>query len=551
MIPFATMIPFEAQMFETMQKVDLPLKTHLPTPVHPGKMQVWLEGYEESKKSYLLNGFCDGFDVGFKKSTKHDISISSKNLKSSYEHPDIVDAKIAQELDKGRIAGPFKNKPFDPFILSPIGVVPKKEIGKFRMIQHLSYPEGSSVNDGIDEVSKKVEYQSIDDAIAIICKAGHGCFLAKCDIASAFRIIPLCPEQYYLFGFEWRNEYYYDKCLPMGCGSSCNIFETLSTALHWVACTKLAIQFLVHFLDDFLLVHKEKSICQKQLALFTDMCSHIGVPIAPEKTVLPAQVISFLGYELDSIEMVLRLPLEKLTKCKQEILACLQKEKIQLKELQSIIGTLNFACGAVIPGRAFLRRLINLTIGIKHQYHHIRLTREAKNDLEVWLEFLEFFNGKSFLLSEFWTSSHQMFLFTDASKVGYGSFCSQQWFQGRWNKDWQLQPIEVLELYPICLSVEVWSEKMANRCIQFHTDNAALVPIINKKTSKNKVIMMLVRRLVLHCLKFNILFKAFHISGCKNEISDSLSRFQMDRFRSLAPFADLNPIKVPSLPVLP
>ena len=272
-----------AQTHKSMEELDQTLHTHLPTPINPKKLEIWLEGYEETKKLYLLKGFCEGFDVGYKKDSNQKISHSNKNLKSSYEHPDVVDAKLAQELDNKRIAGPFREKPFDPFVLSPIGVVPKKELGKFRMIQHLSYPEGSSVNDGIDDVAKKVEYQSIDDAIFMIREAGPGCFMSKCDIASAFRIIPLRPDQYYLFGFEWNNKFYYDKCLPMGCGSSCNIFETLSTALHWIAYRKLAIQLIVHFLDDFLLVHKEKVICNKQLALFTDMCSHIGVPIAPKK----------------------------------------------------------------------------------------------------------------------------------------------------------------------------------------------------------------------------------------------------------------------------
>jgi hypothetical protein len=37
----------------------------------------------------------------------------------------------------------------------------------------------------------------VDDAIAIIKKLGRGCFLAKTDIKSAFRIIPIRPADYH------------------------------------------------------------------------------------------------------------------------------------------------------------------------------------------------------------------------------------------------------------------------------------------------------------------------------------------------------------------
>lgn len=45
--------------------------------------------------------------------------------------------------------------------------------------------------------------------------------------------------------------------------------------------------------------------------------------------------------------------------------------KLTVKELQSLIGLLNFACNIVSPGRSFLRRLIDLTMGIKKQYYKL------------------------------------------------------------------------------------------------------------------------------------------------------------------------------------
>jgi hypothetical protein len=61
-------------------------------------------------------------------------------------------------------------------------------------------------------------------------------------------------------------------------------------------------------------------------------------------------VLSFLGIEFDTVAMELRLPLEKLTELRQRIKLLLGST---LREIQSIIGLLNFACQVVIPGRAF------------------------------------------------------------------------------------------------------------------------------------------------------------------------------------------------------
>ena len=68
-----------------------------------------------------------------------------RNLKSALDNPEAVKNLISKEIDLGRIAGPFEKPPFDKFQCSPIGLVPKKNCD-FRLIQHLSFPEGSAIN---------------------------------------------------------------------------------------------------------------------------------------------------------------------------------------------------------------------------------------------------------------------------------------------------------------------------------------------------------------------------------------------------------------------
>ena len=89
--------------------------------------------------------------------------------------------------------------------------------------------------------------------------------------------------------------------------------------------------------------------------------------------------------------------------------------------------------------------------------------------------------------------------------------------------------------------------QMANRCIVFVTDNAALVSIINQQTSKHKLVMILIRDLVLTALNYNIIFRARHIPGLNNTRADCLSRFQIARFKELSPQADELPTIVPEI----
>ena len=156
-------------------------------------------------------------------------------------------------------------------------------------------------------------------------------------------------------------DHYYDRCLPMGCASSCKIFETFSSALEWIARHKLGIPGILHILDNFLIIDRNQSTCSNSLSKFLRTCDELGVPIAPEKTVGPSTVLSFAGIELDTCVMEACLPHDKLEKCKTMFQDLLQCKKVSLKEMQSLVGLLNFICSIVLPGPTFLRCTIDVT----------------------------------------------------------------------------------------------------------------------------------------------------------------------------------------------
>jgi len=454
---------------------------------------------------------------------------------------------INKELQAGRVAGPFPTPPFKNFVCSPIGIREKREKGKFRLIHDLSFPEGNSVNSHIAQEAASVKYQTLDHVITALQDAGQGAFMAKADIMEAFRLIPIAPQFYHLLGFQFNNQFYYDKALPMGLKSSCAIFEALSTALHWIMTTKFHATGVSHILDDFIFISADRLSCLSYLTSFIDICQKVGIPIKHSKTCLPSTQIEAHGILIDSVQMQAKLPMDKLNKCRQLLNHHSNTRRVTLKQIQSLIGTLQFATKVIFPGRAFLRRIINLTIGIKKPHHHITLNNEAQQDITCWLSFLTQFNGVSVFLKSHWLSSSTLNLYTDAAgSKGYAAVLGSTWTAGGFPASWDQHHITIKELYPIVLAVLMWGHRLANNKIMFHTDNIACVHIINTQTSRDKTIMKLIRRLVTASLTHNILFRAAHIPGKSNTIPDLLSRYQFQEVKALAPWLQQQPYTIPA-----
>ena len=115
----------------------------------------------------------------------------------------IVQEKIVKEVHKGRVLGPFAMVPLDTLWVSPLEIVPKKAPGEFRLIQYLSFPEGGSVNDGIPQELCTAHYTSFDEAVSMVRQCRAGTEMAKCDVKSAFRILPVNPRDFDLLGLQF------------------------------------------------------------------------------------------------------------------------------------------------------------------------------------------------------------------------------------------------------------------------------------------------------------------------------------------------------------
>jgi hypothetical protein len=116
----------------------------------------------------IVRGIREGFRVGFAFSMFGSTASCDRNMRSALEHPDVVDDYIAEECRRGHVLGQFRLLPAPALVVSRFGVIPKlgKE-NKWRLIVDLSFPEGHSVNDGIDPQNCSLSYVTDDIAARV------------------------------------------------------------------------------------------------------------------------------------------------------------------------------------------------------------------------------------------------------------------------------------------------------------------------------------------------------------------------------------------------
>ena len=128
------------------------------------------------------------------------------------------------------------------------------------------------------------------------------------------------------------------------------------------------------------------SECRQNLELLVQLCQWLGLPLKWEKLEGPALILTFLGILLDTQKLEMRLPDEEL---KELISKWLSRRAGKKRELLSLIGKLSHAAKIIVPGRIFLRRMLDTVHKAKHLDHWVHLGQEFKSDLAWWDCFIE------------------------------------------------------------------------------------------------------------------------------------------------------------------
>ena len=476
--------------------------------------------------------------------------IWTKNHKGAEDHPAALRQYIQKELNQGAIMGPYPRIPFrDRVGISPLSTHPKKASHERRIILDLSFPIGQGINDSIPKdtymgLQAKLSFPKTDDFAKCIFQLGEDCVMFKIDLSRYFRQLPLDPGDYSLIGYVVEEKIYFDKVLPMGMRSAPYITQRVTNAIAHIH--RQMGFFLLNYVDDFVGAETKEKIWKAYNSL-TILLKELGVETSKEKIVEPTTRMEFLGITFDAEQKTMEIPQEKLQEIMEELNSWLYKVSASRKEIESLIGKLQFAAKCVRMGRIFIARLINWIRGLSRKGKH-RIPLEARKDISWWGRFMQEFNGISIL----WmvkVPNTDMEIATDASLQGYGGISEQEYFRGKFPQHYKNLNIAILELKAVMVALKHWSKKLTGKYFWIHVDNQAVATILNTGASREETLQDTLREVALLAAKHQFVIKAKHISGVSNRVPDWLSRWHQTEarkeFRLFAQDKSLRRLKSP------
>lgn len=520
--------------------------------VTPLKWQVWQRELSEHPDrewvSFLVRGIRHGFRLGHDQSR---VTLRERRgtMYKASQHREIISGYLKAEESAERIWKVTQVEGAEQVQCSPFGVIPKKgKPGKWRLIVNLSAPDGESVNDGIDRKLVSVAYISVDEVVKRVLEVGRGAELAKADVKAAYRNVPVHPKDRWLLGMRWEGEVFVDGTLPFGLRSAPLLFTALGDAIEWIA-TKKGAAWLRHYVDDFVAVGRAgTSECVDSMKAFKETCQLLGMPLDEKKEEGPAKVITFLGMEVDTVNLEVRLPQEKLRELRKILGEWRGRKVCRKRDLESIIGHLNHACNAVRAGRSFKRWLQDLSAKVNRDDRQVRLNVEARAEIEWWWQFGVRWNGTAMMCSVVAAEQPQVELVTDASgSWGCGAAWNERWFQLSWSmveevRAWTIMPKELL---PIVVAAAVWGPQWRRLTVKARCDNMAVVATIRSGSCKEQHAMHLRRCLAFIEASVPFVLVAEHIKGEDNVVADALSRDNLNLARSVMQESAVEAEKVP------
>ena len=215
-----------------------------------------------------------------------------------------------------------------------------------------------------------------------------------------------------------------------------------------------------------------------------ELLRDLGFQINYNKITMPCTKLVFLGITIDATEGTLSLPDAKISDLSGLIKIIMKSKRASKKQLERLVGKMNFACQAIRGGRTFLRRIIDRMSKLKRPHHKAIVTKSMQLDLLWWDSFLQHFDGKVFFID---TRSSEN-IFVDACSTGGG--CHYQsvdyandWFYTAWDTDLpslSSQHINHKELRAVLISLVRWAPQLANKRVTVFTDNMVTKMIISK-----------------------------------------------------------------------
>jgi len=468
-----------------------------------------------------------GWPINFKNTIRLKSSVNN-NHRSALSQPEAVERFIHTELSAGATLGPFKVNPLcSALCLSPLQTVTSPD--KIRVVLDLSFPEGHSVNDGIPKETflgspTELHYPSVETLASMVQEKGPGCLLYKRDLSRAYRQIYTCPSQWNLTAYAWKGDIFIDIVEVFGLRSAAYACQRTTSVIPFLMGTQNFS--CTNYLDDFGGAEVPER-AQQAFDTLGSLLQTLGLQENRGKAEPPATSMIFLGILLDTTTMSLTIPIAKLQEVRLLLQTWLARSHATLRQLQSLLGSLQHICCCVRPGRVFLNRML----ACLRDLAAAGLTRFSPNtefckDVAWWHNCVCDFNGVSMMPGLAWHAPDTVFS-TDACPTGAGGFCDGRFYHTRFPSKFQGLHIQGLEMLALIIGLKLWAPLWAGKRLLVYCDNQTVVTAMTSGYARDPCLQAGLRELCYICTMHSVDLQPRHLSSADNRISDHLSRWHL------------------------
>lgn len=351
--------------------------------------------------------------------------------------------------------------------ISNIFLIPKKD-GKFRFILNLK-----KLNKFVDTPHFKME--DIRTASKLVSKFD---FMANIDLKEAYFFIPIHSSSRKYLRFKFQGQVYEFQCLAFGLSSAPYVFTKLMKPV--TTYLRNEGHRLVIYLDDLLCIDSTFIGCSNKVNEVVNLLEKLGFIINHKKSdILPSQQKIFLGFEIDTIDMALKLPQTKRRKILEIIKSLSKKQCILIREFAKFLGLLTSACPAVDYGWAYTKqfereKFLALQSSNDNYDKTMKLSPALKPHFTWWE------NNIMNSIKPFRSNQYSLEIFSDSSLTGWGIACNGETSSGFWSFSESQNHINFLELRAAFIGLKCFANNLTNTEILLRIDNTTAISYINR-----------------------------------------------------------------------
>ena len=362
-------------------------------------------------------------------------------------------------------------------------------------------------------------------------------YMTKLDLSDFYMHLSILAQccQYFRFMFEGIK--YECQGMPFGLGPAPRIStKLLMPVVKYLR--RRGVRCIV-YIDDILVLARSRAQSLKHTQLAVDLLHKLGFGIHPKKIqATPVQSIEFLGLQVNSVNMQLRVPREKIRGLRRQIADTIRQSAagtLTVRRFASLLGKFNAVRGAVAAAPLHIWPLIHLQHSVLRRRTDwetkMTLSIRAVEELQWWSADLQQWNGKSII-----PMKHQFIMTTDASHLGWGGWWKPvggrarpaDQARGFFSRRESQNSSNWRELTAVCFTLQAAAPRFRNKVLLIETDNNTTKAYLNHMGGRSRVLSAIAHQTWSVAHQFGIHLVAVHRPGRLNERADRLSRWKQD-----------------------